>query len=165
MGGKICIRRATEVDFAGILEMKGIIGEKNLPERIARMHRGELEYLVAEQDGQIVGHILLEYQGIPTAPDYPHISDAFVAEGRRSRGAGTLLIQACEQYAMEKGCSRIGLSVNPTDNPRAKALYERLGYRATGDPPYLDDVYDGWEEWVIDMVKSLRVDAWPDGQE
>jgi hypothetical protein len=38
---------------------------------------------------------------------------------------------------------------------RARALYERLGYVATGENSYLDDVYDGDEDWVIDLEKRL----------
>jgi hypothetical protein len=45
--------------------------------------------------------------------------------------------------------------VNPTENVRAKALYERLGYVPTGERSYVDDVYDGHEDWVIDLEKQL----------
>jgi hypothetical protein len=47
------------------------------------------------------------------------------------------------------------LAVNPLLNVRARRLYERLGYRDTGHPAYVDGVSDGVEDWVIDMVKLV----------
>lgn len=60
-----------------------------------------------------------------------------------------------EDRARRRGIGRIGLAVNPTENVRARALYERLGYVATGERSYVDDVYDGYEDWVIDLEKEL----------
>lgn len=49
----------------------------------------------------------------------------------------------------------MSLAVNPNLNPKAKMLYERLGYTQTKTALYLDGIYDGDEDWVIDMVKEL----------
>ncbi|MFF3916808.1 GNAT family N-acetyltransferase [Streptomyces sp. NPDC001852] len=56
----------------------------------------------------------------------------------QSRGLGTLLIGAAEQRIAGRGLSRAELAVEE-DNPRARALYERLGYVAYGRAP------DGWD--------------------
>lgn len=57
----------------------------------------------------------------------------------------------------------MGLDVNPTDNPAAKRLYERLGYHAVG-AVHLDGLYEytdelgnqgKYEDWCIDMIKRM----------
>ncbi|MFD7134774.1 GNAT family N-acetyltransferase [Streptomyces sp. NPDC059894] len=56
----------------------------------------------------------------------------------QSRGLGTLLIRAAEQRMTNRGLRRAELAVEET-NPRARALYERLGYTAYGRAP------DAWD--------------------
>ena len=34
-------------------------------------------------------------------------------------------------------------------------LYQKLGYTSLGNEPYLDGVYNGVEDWVIDLVKAI----------
>ncbi|MDO8639037.1 MAG: GNAT family N-acetyltransferase [Candidatus Daviesbacteria bacterium] len=80
----------------------------------------------------------------------------YVKEEFRGQGIGTELIKKSEKISRKNGFNKIGLGVNPTLNPKAKSLYERLGYKNTGNPPYLDAVYNGTEDWVIDMVKELE---------
>jgi ribosomal protein S18 acetylase RimI-like enzyme len=57
--------------------------------------------------------------------------------------------------SQSKWIPRIWLAVNPTDNVRAKALYERLGYVHNGGEPYLDGVYGDYEDWVVDLEKDI----------
>ncbi|MFE2072483.1 MULTISPECIES: GNAT family N-acetyltransferase [Streptomyces] len=57
----------------------------------------------------------------------------------QSCGLGTLLIRAAEQRIRDRGLRRAELAVEE-DNPRARALYERLGYAAYGREP------DAWDE-------------------
>jgi GNAT superfamily N-acetyltransferase len=52
----------------------------------------------------------------------------------RSRGLGTLLVRAAEQRIRARGLQWAELSVE-VDNPRARALYERLGYAAYAREP------------------------------
>jgi putative acetyltransferase len=49
----------------------------------------------------------------------------------RGRGIGEMLLQATLAKAWAKGFSRIELTVR-TDNLRAKALYERMGFKTEG---------------------------------
>ena len=115
------------------------------------------EWFIATMDGQVVGWILVKWRGKPTHPEYPDLEDVWVTQRWRDQGIGTSLIHFAEEHAARRGSARIGLAVNPLENPRAKALYERLGYAATGEAPYVDDVYDRHEDWVIDLAKSLVV--------
>ena len=61
-----------------------------------------------------------------------------VLPGLQSCGLGTLLIGALEDRVRERGLARVDLGVGE-DNPRARALYERLGYVAFGSE------VDRWE--------------------
>ncbi|WP_405413680.1 GNAT family N-acetyltransferase [Streptomyces decoyicus] len=63
----------------------------------------------------------------------------------QSCGLGTLLIRAAEQRIRNHGLRRAELAVEE-DNPRARALYERLGYVAYGREP------DAWDEEGPDGV-------------
>ncbi|MGR3932406.1 GNAT family N-acetyltransferase [Streptomyces sp. BRA346] len=57
----------------------------------------------------------------------------------QSRGLGTLLIRTAEQRIRNRGRRRAELAVEE-NNPRARALYERLGYTAYARKP------DAWDE-------------------
>ncbi|MCX4546998.1 GNAT family N-acetyltransferase [Streptomyces sp. NBC_01565] len=52
-----------------------------------------------------------------------------VDPGRRSTGIGSLLLTEVTAVAAEHGCSRVRLDVIDA-NPRARALYERHGFRS-----------------------------------
>lgn len=112
-------------------------------------------YLVAEADEELVGHVFIKLYGSEAEPDYSNIEDLYVRDDMRNLGIGSLLLAETERLLKEKDYRAVGLSVNPELNPRAKALYERLGYKDVGRPPYLGGIYDGDEDWVIDMVKDL----------
>ncbi len=113
-------------------------------------------FLVIENKNEIVGQVLLRLKGNETEPGYPNMQDLYIVENKRSQGLGKQLIQKCEQIAKEKGYEKISVAVNPTLNPRAKSLYEKLGYKDVGRESYLDGVYDGDEDWVIDLVKIFK---------
>ncbi len=61
----------------------------------------------------------------------------------QSCGIGTLLIEAAEERIRGRGLHRAELGVEE-NNPRARALYERLGYRAYGRKP------EAWDEEAED---------------
>ncbi|NUS72134.1 MAG: GNAT family N-acetyltransferase [Corynebacteriales bacterium] len=65
----------------------------------------------------------------------------------QSCGIGTFLIRAAESRIKNRGLRRAELSVEE-NNPRARALYERLGYAAYDRQP------DSWDEQAPDG--SLR---------
>lgn len=55
----------------------------------------------------------------------------FVRREARGLGVGTALLDAVERHAAARGLARVRLDVIDT-NPRARALYERRGFRARG---------------------------------
>jgi ribosomal protein S18 acetylase RimI-like enzyme len=149
------IRPATPHDIRAITRLKDIQDDSRYIKRVSETAEGVASYLLAEENGELVGQIFLKYYGTPTYPGYPNMEDLLVSDRFRQRGIGTALIVDCEKLASEKGFTKIGLSVNPQLNPQAKLLYEQLGYASVGGEPYLSGVYNGTEDWVIDLAKEL----------
>ena len=106
-------------------------------QRLAEQERGGSTYLVAWIDDRPIGHLNLKWTGceIPEVAavfgDAPEINALGVAALYQSNGIGTALIQEAERLVHQAGRSvaLIGVGV---DNPRARCLYERLGYRDWG---------------------------------
>ena len=88
--------------------------------------RGIYYIAVAEVDGVPVGRVGLNYQGTGLA-DTPFLWAAHVEPEWQGRGIGTTLMHHLEEVARARGLRAIRLFV-AKDNPRALALYSRLGY-------------------------------------
>jgi GNAT superfamily N-acetyltransferase len=106
--------------------------------RLARQQRGTSSYLVAWLDERPVGHAEIRWDGCAAAavrerfPRCPEVNALEVfPERMRSRGIGTALIAEAERRVKARGFGQIGLGV-ADDNPRAAALYLRLGFGETG---------------------------------
>lgn len=92
----------------------------------------ESDILVYENDGTVVGFILLQAK---TRPDfsfmlpgkYCYIMDIIVTKNHRGKGFGTSLMNAAKNWAKELNCNFINLDVL-VNNPGAIRLYEKLGY-------------------------------------
>jgi ribosomal protein S18 acetylase RimI-like enzyme len=86
---------------------------------------------IIEAGSRSVGSLWLEQR-----PDSLYIHELQVAPPHQGRGIGTAVIE----MVIEQGASRglpITLSVVPA-NPRARDLYERLGFRVTCvEPPFI----------------------------
>ncbi|MER5967408.1 GNAT family N-acetyltransferase [Streptomyces sp. NPDC002057] len=102
-------------------------------DRFARQEAGTGTYLLAWRDGVPAGHGQVRWDGC-AAPevrtevgDCPEFNGLDVRPELRGQGVGTALIRAAEELARERGAAFLGLGVGH-DNPRAAALYERLGY-------------------------------------
>jgi ribosomal protein S18 acetylase RimI-like enzyme len=117
------------------------ISKPDLAAALDRASRGEIDYLV-----------VCPPSGLPVAVggvDYTLSAGAgtlyqlTVHGAVQSCGIGTLLIGAAEQGIRARGLGRAELAVEQ-DNPRARALYERLGYVAYGSRP------EEWDEQAED---------------
>jgi ribosomal protein S18 acetylase RimI-like enzyme len=93
--------------------------------------------LVADDGGAPVGKIHLDFETRASEQEAVLIAAAVVPE-LRSRGIGTALMAAAEELVSSRGFGAIVLGVEDS-NPRARRLYERLGYDAfaTDDFKYL----------------------------
>jgi ribosomal protein S18 acetylase RimI-like enzyme len=106
---------------------------------LARVALGEAEYLaVRAPDGQPIAKVGIDYAVNPGAGTLWQMATARELQGL---GIGTHLISVAESRIRERGLSFAQLDVQD-DNPRARALYERLGYREAGRRSASWDVED-----------------------
>ena len=92
----------------------------------------ESDILVCENDGTVVGFILLQAKVRPDFDfmlpgKYCYIMDIIVTENHRGKGFGTALMKAAKDWAKERDCNFINLDVL-VNNPDAIKLYEKLGF-------------------------------------
>ena len=145
------IRPATIHDWSGIARIAGELSGlharalpdvfREVPDSMPADYLRELidaddvEILVADRDGAIVGYEVLRVRESPPVPfvvsrRYVLLSDIAVSEAEQGRGIGRLVVEAAIQWARERGMSEIELSVYEF-NDAAIAFYEHLGFRAT----------------------------------
>jgi [ribosomal protein S18]-alanine N-acetyltransferase len=96
---------------------------------LSRLGKPTGEYLVAWHSGEPIGHAHIEW-----ALDPPELQDVFVLETHRRRGVATALTAAAEERVVERGGSVLSLTVGAR-NEAALALYRKLGYLRTAEPP------------------------------
>jgi len=154
------VRQANDTDTEKLVLLKPYLGDDETPEAIVTRMVQETQskkgaYLLAEIDGQIVGHVFLKFYGKQTAPDYPDVEDLYVKEGFRRQGVATALMQRCEVIASSAGFNAIGLAAGVAETGPERQLYKKLGYVLIGSEPYVDGIYNGVEDWVVDMKKEL----------
>jgi ribosomal protein S18 acetylase RimI-like enzyme len=113
------------------------LGRSDTPEEIQkkRNHDPDL-FLVAEQDGQIVGTVIGGFDGRRGLIYHLAVTASF-----RGRGIGSRLMEEVESRLCKKGCIRCYLLVT-TDNGEAMRFYEKRG----------------WEhmEWVVPYGKNFE---------
>src|SRR5205085_713108 len=100
--------------------------------------RAGTELFIAADGDERLGFILLAEHGFLRSP---YVNVLAVAPAARSRGVGTELLGFAEQHYPNARHLFICVS---SFNPRAHALYERLGYRRIGEVP--DFIIDGHSE-------------------
>ncbi|MHA2124054.1 MAG: GNAT family N-acetyltransferase [Promethearchaeota archaeon] len=109
-----------------------------------REKTGEETCLIAWLDSRSVGCLHLRWWGDhdierivaekPTASKYlkvPAIYNFWVKSSYRSKGVGQKLINEAEFFALKRNYNQLGITVDLI-NPRARKLYERLGYIDVG---------------------------------
>ena len=95
-------------------------------------------YWLAWCGGDPVGSICLS-DLLAEDPDEANVFGMWVDPSVRGRSVGARLVQAALEQAREDGKKRVVLHVVDS-NPRARRLYERLGFAATGrTEPYPHD--------------------------
>ena len=103
----------------------GALHVKHVAQEIVRAKIGESDYLaVRSPEGYPVSIGCVDYA---KKPDGGYLSQLSTHEQLRGLGIGTRLIQEAERRIVSRGQEWAYLCVE-TNNPKAKALYERLGY-------------------------------------
>lgn len=94
--------------------------------------------LVLESDGELIGSVMIGYEGHRGWVNYLAVHPA-----HRHRGHGRALMEEAEQHLRALGCPKINVQVR-TSNTAAAAFYERIGFS-------LDE--------ALSMGKRLETDA------
>lgn len=149
MGNSVKTRRAIHEDVPVMAEMIRELGwfphiNEESPAATARRVLLHLELcdaddshtvLVAEDEqGHGIGYISvhwLPYLMLPGPEGY--ISELFIYEGARGKGAGTALIKDITELAIAKGCSRLMLVAHRDHPSYERGFYKKLGFKEQPD--------------------------------
>jgi RimJ/RimL family protein N-acetyltransferase len=114
-----------------LITAPGAVSEPSESFWISEMIRAaEHLVLVAEGDGEIVGNVLVSVdRGVST--EHIGVLSITLADGWRDVGIGTVLVEAAQRWAADRGLRKVSLGVFP-DNDRAIAVYEKCGFVREG---------------------------------
>ena len=165
----VTIRKAIETDIPMLVSIKGAGSEIIHQDRLRDAQEESFDYFVLLAEERVVGFACLVYR----RPKYwsdaqdenylPQVVDLQIEEAHRGRGYGSEFLRLLEKMAAEAGSTHLYIAVDPVDNPRAQALYLRLGYQPIQSSPYRrswhftdsqGNLHRG-EDWIIDLVKKL----------
>lgn len=121
-GPALVVRVLEEADVAGI-EASEPAGQGFVRAMWALQSAGTSTLLVAWEGAASVGSAEVRWG------DEVELANLSVRSSARGRGVGSALVAAAEAL-IGSGSLSMGVGL---DNPRARALYERLGYRGTGE--------------------------------
>ena len=120
------IRYARAADHAAIAEVTtAAFGRADEAELVARLRADEdiLFELVAEEDGQVAGHILFSRLWADRAGLYGALAPLAVLPARHRQGLGSMLVRRGVECAPEFGCHGLLVLGDP-------AYYGRFGFSA-----------------------------------
>ncbi len=119
----------TEADLGHIPWSGSTLHVKHVGQELVRARAGEIDYLaVRSPEGYPVSIGGIDYT---KEPNGGYLWQLGTHEKLRGLGIGTYLIREAERHIATRGAAWSRLEVE-TDNPRAKELYERLGYEVYG---------------------------------
>lgn len=149
------IKDVSKSDLDLVTKIKPSLSKKIFLDRLYNQELGLADFILLEDVNKPIGIVFLKWKGKNTHPEYPDIEDLYIRKEFRGQGYGTLLLKECEARARKKGFQIIGLAVNLKENPSATELYRKLGYKHDSKKSYVDGIYDGKEDWVLDFEKML----------
>jgi ribosomal protein S18 acetylase RimI-like enzyme len=135
--------REAFAEFEPLYTPGGFAATTPVPTEIARRF-AEGPAWVAEVDGRLVGTV-----SAVVKEDGVYMRSMAVSPSTRGVGAGRLLLETVEEFAIARQASRMYLSTTPF-LAAAIRLYESAGFIRTGEPP---DELQGTP--LITMAKSL----------
>lgn len=106
-------------------------------EKYSSMLNSDLVFLLAEEDGEVLGQAIGFRRGYKDHPvfndvEWLEIDDISVREGHRSKGVGAALFEAMKTEAKAMGLNHIELTVWGF-NANAHRFYEKMGMRSRID--------------------------------
>ena len=117
-------------------------------ERVERCLRNrDCVVLAARDRRRLIGFAIMEFYAV-----HAHLNLLAVQPGHQRQGVGRQLLEWLEASARTAGIFKIDLELR-AGNDRARAFYEKLGYRSVGRRPAY---YDGRED-AVRMTHDLTI--------
>lgn len=127
LGVKLIIREFSLADYNNVVDLWQSVGiAPSIGDDRAgieqRLQRDAGLFLVAEENGKLVGAVMGTYDG-----RRGWINHLAVCQQYQSKAIGSTLLEALERRLREKGCAKINLLIE-MNNQKVQPFYERLGY-------------------------------------
>jgi GNAT superfamily N-acetyltransferase len=131
-------RRAVAADVPSLLELQQrFYKQEGYPYDRASMERGMRALIANESFGRLfaigeppVGYLVVTFGfSLEFGGRDAFVDELYVADDSRGQGFGTLALQVAEEACRDAGIGALHLEVEHA-NQRARALYERSGYKA-----------------------------------
>ncbi len=169
MKSQLMVRDAKLTDLEELKQVNDAKSPAVHRDRIRDTAEHQMRYLVVEQNGLIAGYAVLVFLRPPSWSDadnhehLPQIVDIYVRPEQRGKGVGSFFIRQMEEFVVNAGGDRLFVAVDPVDNPRAHALYLRLGYIPLEREPFQvhwhftdsDGNRHEGGSWNINLVRQL----------
>ena len=137
----VLVRGATVKDLDAMVRLLGVLFsiESDFRPDPARQRRGlamllgdpRAAVLVADLQGTVIGMATVQLLVSTAEGDLSGlVEDVVVDESARRAGVGSLLVEACEQWARARNATRLQL-LTDRDNATALAFYQQRGWRPT----------------------------------
>ncbi|HFR3425517.1 TPA: N-acetyltransferase family protein [Streptococcus suis] len=110
-------------------------------------------YLVAEEDGQVVGYAYASTYYGRAAYDWTVELSVYVSKEARGKGIGSLLYDALEEDLTARGFKNF-LACIALPNPASLALHEKRGYEQVAHFKKVGYKFDTWHD-IVWLQKSL----------
>jgi ribosomal protein S18 acetylase RimI-like enzyme len=140
-----CVHHGASIGY--VLPFSAADGEAFWRDKVLpNVQAGGRLLLVAQQDGEVVGSVQLDYDTPPNQPHRAEVRKLLVHPGFRRLGIAHMLMRELERRARELGRTLLTLDTRTGD--KAEPLYRSMGYcvvgiipgfcRDTADPGRLD---------------------------
>jgi L-amino acid N-acyltransferase YncA len=128
--------------------------EAEIAARVAKVQEAGCAWLVAENEGQIVGYGYFAQIRDRSAYRYTAEDSIYVRDDVRGMGVGKALVQALLHRATERGFRQMIAVIGDSDNVGSIGLHASLGFRQIGVMKAVGMKFGQWVD-VVNMQRAL----------
>lgn len=129
-------------------------GEAEIAARMAKVQEAGCAWLVAENEGEIVGYGYFAQIRDRSAYRYTAEDSIYVRDDVRGMGVGKALVQALLHRAAERGFRQMIAVIGDSDNVGSIGLHASLGFRNVGVMKAVGLKFGQWVD-VVTMQRAL----------